>query len=469
MDRGVRAGRFPLGTDPKSNGQPIEEGDLFVDISVRDPHAANPNISDEPTLFSAGSTLPFVLVTALFLFWGIPSNMNDILIKQFMKSFEITRFRAGLIQSAFYMGYFLLAMPAALVMRRYSYKTGLVIGLLLYSFGTFLFWPAALHRHYGFFLFALFVIASGASFLETGANSFIAVLGDPRTSERRLNFSQAFNPLGAVTGVLIGTVFIFSGIELSPSDVAGMKSAGKYNAYLQHETMRVVTPYLVLGMVILIWAIFILAAKFPKIEEEAQSGAERAQGRFLDLFHHRHFVLGVLAQFFYVGAQVGTWSYFIQYIQDYTHRPEKVAGYFLTGTLVAFGVGRFSTTYLMKHIAPNKLMGAYGVINLALVATGVLYPGWVGVWAILLTSFFMSLMFPTIFALGIKGLGPNTKLGGSLMVMAIIGGAVFPPLEGLIFQATRSMAAAMAVILICYGFITHYAFIGSKVRIHAAS
>jgi FHS family L-fucose permease-like MFS transporter len=403
-------------------------------------------------------------VTALFLFWGIPSNMNDILIKQFMKSFEITRFRAGLIQSAFYMGYFLLAMPAALVMRKYSYKTGLVIGLLLYSTGTFLFWPAALHRDYGFFLFALFVIASGASFLETGANSFIAVLGDPRTSERRLNFSQAFNPLGAVSGVLIGTIFIFSGIELKPSEVAVLKSSGKYNAYLQHETMRVVTPYLVLGTVILIWALFILATKFPKIAEEGQSGAERAQGRFLDLFHHRHFVLGVLAQFLYVGVQVGTWSYFIQYIQDYTHQPEKVAGYFLTGTLVAFGAGRFSATYLMKHIAPNKLMGAYGGINLTLLATGVLYPGWVGVWAIFLTSFFMSLMFPTIFALGIKGLGPNTKLGGSLMVMAIIGGAVFPPIEGLVFQATRSMAMALAVLLICYAFIMHYAFIGSKVR-----
>ncbi|MGD0460177.1 MAG: L-fucose:H+ symporter permease [Terriglobia bacterium] len=436
-----------------------------MNISVQAPGAATTNTDDEPTLFSAGSTLPFVLVTALFLFWGIPSNMNDILIKQFMKSFEITRFRAGLIQSAFYMGYFLLAMPAALVMRKYSYKAGLVIGLFLYSAGTFLFWPAANHRDYGFFLFALFVIASGASFLETGANSFIAVLGDPRTSERRLNFSQAFNPLGAVTGVLIGTIFIFSGIELNPRQVIALKVAGTYNAYLQHETMRVVKPYLVLGMVIFLWALLILATKFPKIAEEAQAGAERAKGRFLDLFKYRHFVLGVLAQFFYVGAQVGTWSYFIQYIQDYTHEPEKVAGYFLTGTLVAFGVGRFSATYMMKHVTPSLLMGAYGIVNLVLVAIGVFFPGWVGVGALFMTSFFMSLMFPTIFALGIKELGPNTKLGGSLMVMAIIGGAAFPPIEGLIFQATRSMAAAMAVLLICYAFITHYAFIGSKVRI----
>jgi len=422
----------------------------------------------EPRLFSPGNTLPFVLVTALFLFWGIPSNMNDILIKQFMKSFEITRFRAGLIQSAYYMGYFLLSLPAALIMRKYSYKTGLVIGLFLYSAGTFLFWPAANVRAYGFFLFALFIVASGAAFLETGANPFIAVLGDPRTSERRLNFSQSFNPLGAVAGVLAGTVFIFSGIELTGTQVSALKAAGEYDLYLRQETMRVVKPYLVLGTVIFIWALFILRTKFPKIAEEAQSEAERAKGRFLDLFKYPHFVLGVLAQFFYVGAQVGTWSYYIQYIQDYTHRPEKVAGYFLTGTLVAFGVGRFSATYLMKYVTPNKLMGIYGVINLALVTTAVLFPGWVGVLALFMTSFFMSLMFPTIFALGIKELGPNTKLGGSLMVMSIIGGAVFPPIEGLIFGATRSMASAMAVLLVCYAFITHYAFTGSKVRVREA-
>jgi FHS family L-fucose permease-like MFS transporter len=419
----------------------------------------------EPRLFAPGNMLPFLLVTALFLFWGIPSNMNDILIKQFMKSFEITRFKAGLIQSSYYMGYFLLSMPAALIMRRYSYKTGLVIGLLLYSTGTFLFWPAALVREYGFFLLALFIVASGAAFLETGANPFIAVLGDPRTSERRLNFSQAFNPLGAVGGVLAGTVFIFSGIELKGPQIVALKAAGKYDAYLQQETMRVVKPYLVLGTVIFIWALLILVTQFPKIAEEAQSGAERAKGRFLDLFQHPHFVLGVLAQFFYVGAQVGTWSYYIQYIQDYTHRPEKVAGYFLTGTLVAFGVGRFTATYLMKYVTPNKLMGVYGIANCLLIALAVLLPGWVGVFALFMTSFFMSLMFPTIFALGIKELGPNTKLGGSLMVMSIIGGAVFPPIEGLLYQATHSMALALAVLLVCYAFITHYSFAGCKVRV----
>jgi len=430
---------------------------------------SNEATSGHPRLFAAGATLPFILVTALFLFWGIPSNMNDILIKQFMKSFEITRFKAGLIQSAFYMGYFLLSMPAALIMRKYSYKTGLVIGLFLYSIGTLLFWPAAVVRQYEFFLFALFVIASGAAFLETGANPFIAVLGDPQTSERRLNFSQAFNPLGAVGGVLAGTVFIFSGIEHSAEEMARLKLAGTYDAYLQHETMRVVTPYLVIGAVIFLWALLILFTKFPTIADEAHNSTDQGKGGFADLFHHRHFLLGVFAQFLYVGAQVGTWSYYIQYIQDYTGQPEKTAGYFLTGTLVAFGVGRFTATYLMKFYSPARLMGIYGVANVILVALALVFPGWVGVWAIFLTSFFMSLMFPTIFALGIKGLGPATKLGGSLMVMSIIGGAVFPPIEGLIFGATHSMAISISIVALAYAFIAYYGFSGYKFNSTAPS
>jgi FHS family L-fucose permease-like MFS transporter len=418
-------------------------------------------------MFAPGSLLPVFLVTALFLFWGIPSNMNDILIKQFMKSFEITRFKAGLIQSAFFMGYFLLAVPAALVMRKFGYKAGLVIGLFLYSAGTFLFWPAAIVRQYGFFLFALFVIASGAAFLETGANSFIALLGDPRYSERRLNFSQAFNPVGAVLGVLVGTIFIFSGVELRRPQVAALKAAGTYDAYLRGETLRVVHPYLVLGTVIFIWALLILKTKFPKVAEEAEPIDSRSHGKARDLIHYPHFVRGVIAQFLYVGAQVGTWSYYIQYIQDYTHQPEKIAGYFLTGTLVAFGVGRFSATYLMKFIAPTRLMGIYGIINTVLVGLGVLFPGWLGVGAVFLTSFFMSLMFPTIFALGIKELGPNTKVGGSIIIMSVIGGATAPPAMGLIFQATHSMAVAMLVPMACYVFVTYYAFFGSRVRVPA--
>jgi len=419
--------------------------------------------TDNKRLVPRQYLIPFVLVTALFFLWAIPHNLNDVLIRQFMKSFEITRLKAGLIQSAFYLGYFALSMPAAMIMRRKGYKFGLVVGLFLYIIGTLLFWPAALVGQYGFFLLALFVIAAGLGFLETGANPFIAQLGDSASSERRLNFSQAFNPLGAISGALIGTVFIFSGIELNKNQVAALKAAGTYQAYLHHETLRVIRPYLVLACVVFILAVLIIRTKFPQVAGE---GAEElAPGRGLrELFRFPHYVTAVIAQFFYVGAQVGTWSYFIQYIQSYTHQPEKIAGYFLSGTLVAFCAGRFSSTYAMKFVRPSLLMGIFAAINVCLVAIAVLLPGWIGLWAIFVTSFFMSLMFPTIFALGIKGLGPDTKIGGSLLIMAIVGGAAFTPIMGLISDKTGSMAAAMLVPLCCYVFIAWYSFVGSRMR-----
>ncbi|HKT48615.1 MAG TPA: L-fucose:H+ symporter permease [Candidatus Acidoferrales bacterium] len=411
-------------------------------------------------LFPAGHLLPFILVTALFFFWGIPNNLNDVLIRQFMKSFEISRFQAGLVQSAFYLGYFLLAIPAALLMRRAGYKAGFIFGLALYGVGAFLFWPAALVRSYGFFLFALFVIASGLSFLETASNPFIAQLGDPDSSERRLNFSQAFNPFGAITGALVGTVFIFSGVELTPQQIAARQTARTYDAYLRSETLRVIQPYVVLGVIVLVWALLISLTKFPAMPSEQEEGGEH--GSFRDLLEHRHFLLAVIAQFLYVGAQVGTWSYFISYVQEYTHQPEKTAGYLLTGTLVAFGVGRFVAAWLMRFVSPTSLMGVYAAANVVLAAIGVFRPGALGMWCVFFTSFFMSLMFPTIFALGLKGLGPNTKIGGSFLVMAIVGGAVLTPIMGLIAEKQHSLALAYGVPLLAYIYIAFYSFAGAK-------
>jgi FHS family L-fucose permease-like MFS transporter len=367
----------------------------------------------------------FALVTTLFFLWGIANNLNDVLIRQFMKSFSMTRFEAGLVQFAFYLGYFFLAMPAALVMRRLGYKSGFVIGLCLYSVGAVLFWPAAEVGRYSFFLVALFIIASGLSFLETASNPFIAQLGDSRTAARRLNLAQAFNPLGSITGVLMGTIFIFSGVELNSHQVADLQARHVYQAYLHSETLRVIAPYLVLAGVTLTMMVLIAATCFPAslaAEEDRGSGSHRAP----DLLRRPHFVMAVLAQFAYVGAQVGTWSYLIPYIQTYTGEPEKFAGYCLTGSLVLFGVGRFFSAWLMRFVQPSRLMAIYAVINTLLAAIGVLSPGWIGAAALLLTSFFMSLMFPTIFAQGIRGLGETAKLGGSLIVMAIIGGALLP-------------------------------------------
>jgi FHS family L-fucose permease-like MFS transporter len=334
---------------------------------------------------------------------------------------------------------------------------------VLFGAGAFLFWPAALAGSYGFFLFALFVIASGLSFLETASNPFIAQLGDPDSSERRLNFAQAFNPIGAITGALIGTVFIFSGVELTPQQISDQQARHTYEAYLRFETLRVVKPYLVIGAIALVWAVLILRTKFPSIHSEHENESAD-HGHLSDLFRNPQFLFAVFAQFVYVGAQVGTWSYFISYVQEYSHQSEKIAGYFLTGTLAAFGVGRFASAWLMRYINPSKLMGAYCVANILLVTVAVLMPGWIGIWCVFLTSFFMSVMFPTIFALGLKGLGPNTKLGGSLLVMAIVGGAVLTPAMGFISEKTHSLALAYCVPLLAYGIIALYSFWGSQRR-----
>jgi len=419
------------------------------------------NISKSSKLITPGYTLTFILVTSLFFLWALPNNLNDILIPQFMKSFELSRFEAGLVQSAFYLGYFVFALPAALIMDRFGYKAGLLSGLLIFAAGCFLFWPAALAGKFGFFLGALFIIAAGLAFLETGSNSFISILGDPEKSEQRLNLAQSFNPLGSMTGVLVGTVFIFSGTELSTAGIEEMKALGTYKQYLHDEIMRVGPPYLFIGTIILICAFLIWRAKFPEGDKRA-AGSTENHGKFSELIKYPHFIKGVIAQFFYVGAQVGTWSFLIQYTKDYMNKSEKEAGLYLTISLLAFGVGRFASTAMMKKFEPKKLMGIYSFINIGMVALAVIIPGFIGGWALILSSFFMSLMFPTIFALGIKGLGPNTKIGASGIIMAIIGGAIWTPLMGFISDQTHSMALAMIVPLVSYIYVCYYSFVGSK-------
>jgi MFS transporter, FHS family, L-fucose permease len=423
-------------------------------VSTPDPLAVDANRS--APLLPPGVLRAFILITGLFFLWGIPNNLNDVLIRQFMKSFAISRFEAGLVQSAFYLGYFLLALPAGLLVKRKGYKAGFMTGLLLFASGCFLFLPAANSGRYLFFLMALFVVASGLAFLETAANPFIAQLGPTATSERRLNLAQAFNPLGAILGVLVGTAFIFSGIELTGHQIAVMQGQGTYTAYLHRETLRIVAPYLVLGIIALAWAVMILVTRFPAFVRTREHIAE-SSGNWRELLPHKHFFFAIVAQFLYVGAQVGTWSYFIQYAQDYAHTPEKTAGHLLTYTLGAFGVGRFSSTFLMKRFAPGSLMMVFALSNVALLLVGIFYPGKIGLGAVLLTSFFMSIMFPTIFAMGLKGLGANTNLGGSLLVMAIIGGAIMTPLMGLIAEHAHSTAASYQLPLYAYLVIAIFA------------
>jgi FHS family L-fucose permease-like MFS transporter len=415
--------------------------------------------SHRAPLIPAGRALPFFLVTALFFLWGIPNNLNDILIRQFMKSFEINRLQAGLVQSAFYLGYFLLALPAGRIMRTAGYKTGLLIGLCLYGAGCILFWPAAIVGQYWFFLTALFVIASGLAFLETGASPFIAQVGEPESAGQRLNFSQSFNPLGSIAGVLVGSRFIFSGIELKPAQIAVLQANGTYQSYLSSETLRVIVPYLVLGAIVLFWAVLIARTPFPHTGMDFSRNT-LARDHSRPLWARRHFVLAVVAQFLYVGAQVSSWSYMIPYAQSYAGLAERTAGYWLTGALVAFTIGRFFSTWLLRFVSPSHLLGVFGAVTAILCAIATLHPGWLGVGCLIAESFFMSTMFPTIFALGISGLGTRTKTGGAVIVMSIIGGALITLVMGKV--ALGSLALSYLVPGACFLLIALYAWFGSQ-------
>jgi FHS family L-fucose permease-like MFS transporter len=422
--------------------------------------AGGPITAKRAPLIPADRFLPFFLVTALFFLWGIPNNLNDILIRQFMKSFEINRLQAGLVQSAFYLGYFLVALPAGELMRKWGYKAGFLMGLGLYGAGCILFWPAALVAQYWFFLTALFIIASGLAFLETAAGSFIVQVGPAETAEQRLNLSQSFNPLGSILALLVGSRFIFSGIELKPAQVAVMQAAGKYQAYLRSETLRVIVPYVGLGAIVLCWAVLIARTPFPHVGLD-YTAKEAAGDHGPPLWKRKHFVFAVLAQFLYVGAQIGAWSYMIPYAQAYAKLAERSAGYWLTGTLAVFMVGRFVSTWLLRYIPATRLLCAFALINTAACAIAVLHPGWLGVGCLVANSFFMSMMFPTIFALGTKGLGSRTKTGGAIIVMAIIGGAAMTPLMGKIADSA-GMCWAYLVQVGCFVGVALYAWLFSQ-------
>jgi len=415
-------------------------------------------------LIPAGRLLPFLVVTPLFFLWAIPNNLTDILIRQFMKSFEINQSSAAELQVIF-VGYFLMAIPAGLMMRWLGYKAGLITGLCLMGTGCWLFYPAAHAGRYGFFLLAQFVIGCGLSCLETGSNPFIAQLGAAGSSERRLNLSQAFNPLGSIVAGLVGTKFIFSGQEFSSAQVAAMKAAGTYQAYQHSETLRVLPTYPVLGSVALFWALMILMTKFPDLASEDAS--ESPAGGMHARLWQRHFVWAVLAQFLYVGAQVGTWSYFILYVRSATGVGDKAAGYMLTGTLAAFAVGRFSSAWLMKHFHARRMLVLYAVVNVALCLAAVIHPSWLGMGCLLLTSMFMSIMFPTIFALGLKGMGDKTKTAGSLLVMAILGGWALTKVMGMLYSAS-GLRAAYVVPVLCYVAVGIYAWLFAEAKVGEA-
>jgi MFS transporter, FHS family, L-fucose permease len=408
-------------------------------------------------MFPVGQMALFAMVIVLFFLWGMSNNLTDILVQQFKKSFELSKFSAQLVSTANFTGYACMAIPAALVMRRWGYKVGMVSGLCLFGVGLLMFWPAAVSGKYSLFLVALFAVGCSLAILETAANPFVAQFGPAPTSERRLNFAQSFNPPGTILGVLVGRTFILSGVELTNAQVAAQKAAGTYAGYLHGEIMRVVPTYIGLGSVVLLFAFALSRMHFPTIisEHEGDSGGH---GSFAALRHYPQLWFAVAANVCNVGAQISVWSNIIFYMKSYTAVNEKTAANYIVYSLIAMLAGRFITTPIMKHVAPSKLLGIYGAINVVLMAVTVTQPGMLGAWTIVASSFFLGIMFPTIFALGLKGLGENTKLGASFLVMAIVGGAVFPLILGKIADHTGSMALGYLVPLICFGGVALYGF-----------
>lgn len=373
-----------------------------------------------------------ILTVSLFFLWGMANNLNDILIAQFKKAFTLSDFETSFVQQSFYMGYFLLAIPAAMLARAKGYKVSIVTGLLLYAAGALLFYPAAHYGQYQYFLAALFVIASGLAFLETSANPLMTELGDPSKAAARLNWAQAANPVGTLAGVLIGKYFILSEIH-SDTAVATMTAAQK-EAFYRNEVMAVQTPYLVIGLVVLGFAIVAAMLKFPGNREAAEADhVALEKPRFADVFKHPRLLWATVAQFFYVGAQVALWSYTIRYaMHNVPGMLERSAADYLFASLVLFSIGRFVGSALMAKIAPTRLLLFFSIAAALLSVAAAFLSGTAGLYALVAASFFLSIQFPTIFAVGVSGLGPLRQLGSSLIIMAIIGGAVLTALMGFV-------------------------------------
>jgi MFS transporter, FHS family, L-fucose permease len=406
--------------------------------------------------------VPLVLVTSLFFLWALGVNLNDVLIPHLKKAFSLTDFRSSLIQSAFFGGYFLAALPAGWIMERVGYKKGILLGLIICATGAFLFIPASYIRLYGFFLFALFVMACGQSFLEVAANPYVTILGPPESSERRLNLAQSFNAVGAVVTPFIGAAFILSGIEHTPAETAAM-TPNQVQAYRAMEASMVRVPYMVIAAIFLCVAAMIYFSNLPEVPAAGgPRGVDERAVRLRDLWAYPHLVKGVVAEFLYVGAQVGVASFIIRFAQHMipgTH--EKVAAHYLQMHLIGFMIGRFAGSAIMRKISAPRLLSLFGSGSMIALIVVLTASGAVPVWAVVLVGLFHSIMFPTIFALSLKNLGPYTKLGSSLLVMAIIGGAVFPALMGIISDATN-IQMAFIVPLLCHAYVLYFALSGYK-------
>ncbi len=460
-------------------------------------------------LIPAGILFPFILLTSLFFIWAVPNNMTDTMLAAFKRIMSLTDTQTAWIQVVCYLlGYGFFALPGAIYIKKHTYKSGVLLGLGFCITGGMLFYPAMLANtisspvSFGVYLLAIFVLFAGLSILETSANSYVYALGDPQTATRRLNFSQSFNPFGAVTGVVVSQVFILSQLNTMSAAERVSLSENELLAIQKNELLAVTNAYMILGLVMLTLFLLILFTRMPKAQDDDKSLDLKATLK--RLLKNKNYVWGVIAQFFYVGSQIAVWSFIIRYVMQQLNldsiiaglganpsqesiiaalrQTEPVAGAFYNFTeaigldillprtaeqagatyyimsLILFVVGRFLCTWLMKYIKPVNLLSTLTVLAVVFSLTVVYSTGFVGVYALMGISGCMSLMFPTIYGLGVRGLGDDTKIGGSGMVMAIAGAALLTQIQGILSDQSGSIKFAYWVPAIAFGIIAYYSF-----------
>jgi MFS transporter, FHS family, L-fucose permease len=416
------------------------------------------NTSKKASFTESKYVVTFVFVTSLFMLWGIAITMGDVLNRHFQNVLHVSKSQSGLVQFSIFGAYAVMGIPAGLFMKKFGYKNGVLLGLLLYSFGAFLFVPAANSESFLFFRIALFILACGLATLETVAHPFIASLGDQRSSDQRINFAQSFNGLGAVIGPLIGGYFILRSGQEHSNDLVSVK-----------------VLYQLIGSVIFALAVAFFFVKVPvikdvhSVEAELDSYAVPTDPADLkqakSLFHNSHFLWAAVAQFFNVAAQGGTWAYFINYGHEKVGLADEKAAYYFSLSMVMMMVGRFIGTFLMRYIAPNKLLAAFAIGSIIMCIIVAQSWGWTSFIALIMLNFFFSIMFPTIFSLGLKELGRHTQQASSFIVMGVVGGAVFPPIMGMI--ANHDVAHAYYLPIICYFVIFLFGFKFYKVSVRS--
>tara|TARA_R110002096_G_scaffold171003_7_gene343702 strand:+ start:2537 stop:3838 length:1302 start_codon:yes stop_codon:yes gene_type:complete len=405
-------------------------------------------------LISKKNFWPFLLLTCLFMLWGVAHNMTDTLLAAFKRIMSMTDFQTSWIQLAFYGSYFCLALPAAIFIRKYSYKSGILLGLGLFALGSLLFYPAGMMMSYGFFLLALYVLAGGLSILETAANPYILVIGPPETATQRLNLAQSFNPIGSVIGVFLSKIFILSKLNTAEATDRTNMAPEELAAIQADELAGVVSTYVGVALFLIVVWFVIRAVKMPVASEETEK--DGVIGGFRRLFKNKNYVRGVMAQFFYVGAQIGVWSFTIRYVMTELDVMESAASDYYLISLVLFAGSRFLFTILMKYFKPSILLAFSSLLAILLSFVVIYGSGMIAVIALVLISVCMSLMFPTIYGLAAEGLGNDTKLGGSGLIMAILGGALITAIQGQVSDISGSIRLSYYVPMLCFVVVMYF-------------